>query len=240
MTSEIQGYIIAAVHETDRTENVKQLLDSLPSLNLVEAIYPSKRKIPFKEHLLKQSLLRTGTALSNGELGCLLSHRKIWQKIVNETKDANQMYLVIESDSQFCNLQLIQQQFTVIANNYDLFFWGAWEGHMKLFKSSIQKIADGYLIGQPFIKTVYCTYGYSINKCAAQLLLKRTGKINYPVDQFKHFINQHELRIGGVCPELISTLKQKKSYIQPNKNKFKVSFFLFLLDIRNSIICYFR
>lgn len=240
MSNQIQGFIVASIHETDRTENVQQLINTLPALSIIEAVYPTKTKIPFKKQLLELSFLRTGKALSNGELGCLLSHRQIWRKIVSGPQNPTQMFLILESDSSLNHVELIQQQFPLIASKYDLFFWGAWEGHMKLFKSTIQKITDSYSIGQPFIKTTYCTYGYSINKRAAELLLERTSKINYPVDQFKHFISQHELMLGGVCPELISTLGKQKSYIQPNRNKVKEFLLMLLLDCRNSIICFFR
>lgn len=237
---QLQGFIVASVHEMDRIDNVKQLINTFPSLKIIEAVYPTQIKIPFKKQLLELSFLRTGKALSSGELGCLLSHRQIWRQIVTDGQNLDQMYLILESDSSINDLDLIKQQFSLIADKFDLFFWGAWEGHMKLFRSSVEKITDKYSIGQPFIKTVYCTYGYSLNKRAAQLLLERTNKINYPVDQFKQFINQHEIKIGGVCPELISTIGQHKSYIQPNRNKIREFLLMCFLDIRNSLICFFR
>lgn len=239
MTNEIAGYIIGSVHERDRIGNIKALREQIPSLQYEEAIYPDYVKVPFLEQLKELSFERTGHRLSNGELGCLLSHRKVWRKIVESDRE-DDMFLVLESDSNFTDITLLKDQFGLMAHHFDLFFWGAWEGHMKLFRSSRKKLSRGFTYGTPYIKTVYCTYGYSLNKKAAAHLLHKTNKTGYPVDQFKQFVHENELRIGGTSPELISTIGRKKSYIQQNRNSVKEFFIWMMLDLRNSIICYFK
>jgi glycosyl transferase family 25 len=240
MTNEMAGYIIGSVHERDRIGNIDALKTQIPSLQYEEAIYPDYIKVPFLERLKDLSLERTGHRLSNGELGCLLSHRKVWRKIIESDREDNDMFLVLESDSNFADIELLKEQFTLMAQHFDLFFWGAWEGHMKLFNSSKKKLSGGFAYGTPYIKTVYCTYGYSLNKKAAAYLLRKTNKIRYPVDQFKKFVHENELRIGGVSPELINTTGRKKSYIQQNRNSVKEFFIWIVLDIKNSIICFFK
>lgn len=173
-----------------------------------------------------------------GELGCLLSHRKVWQKILKEAKDDEQHFMVFESDSRLIDPGFLEQQSLEVARNYDIFFWGAWEGHMKLFRSSRRKIGS-HCIGIPYLRTVYCTYGYSLNRRAATILLKRTAKTSWPVDQFKYFFGQEELRLGGITPEVVVG-NEYGSMIRGKENRFVKKLFLMILDIKNELICFFR
>lgn len=240
MLQDVKGYLIGSKHEVARQANIQKLLDQLPQLSFVEAIYPSNTKIPFKAQLIELSYQRTGHALSNGELGCLLTHRKIWRLIANQKIHPNQHYLILESDSNIVNIDRLCQHFMELSNQFDIFFWGAWEGHMKLYKSTINKGLNGIHFGQAYLKSVYCTYGYALSPVAAQLLLQRTNKIAYPVDQFKHWIAENELRIGGTQTEIISTIGKKQSYIQHNRHFLREFFWWIVLDFKNSIICYFK
>jgi hypothetical protein len=150
------------------------------------------------------------------------------------------MFLVLESDSRIAEPELLTAHFEEISTGFDLFFWGAWEGHMKLFRSTKKPLSGRYKTGTPFIRSVYCTYGYSLNRRAAVHLLHNTRKAAYPVDQFKRFIEQGALRTGGVMPELVTTTGRKKSYIQENRNSVREFFTWLLLDARNSLICLFK
>lgn len=240
MVNNIHGFLITTPFEKERASQVELLQRQLPQLKYIEAIYPSRSKIPFKKKLLAKSFQRTGHALSDGELGCLLSHRKVWSIIANSAKNPDQLYLILESDSAIISMEKLVQEFEHMAQQFDLFFWGAWEGHMQLHRSTIQKRENGFVYGVPLLKSVYCTYGYALNKRAALLLLERTKKIAYPVDQFKKMIRPNELRLGGTRPEIISTIGKRQSYIQTNRNHAKEFFTRILLDLKNSIICYFK
>lgn len=137
------------------------------------------------------------------------------------------MFLVLESDSEIKLEEVLIANFVRISKAYDLFFWGAWEGHMQVYRSTRKQLSPGIDFGNPFIKTVYCTYGYSLNKKAAAYLLRQTRKAAYPVDQFKRFIREGELRIGGVVPEVIATIPRNESYIR-GKGMHLKSIFSFL------------
>lgn len=240
MSDTIHGFIIGSVHEHDRISNVRKLQEQLPLIRYEEAVYPAYSKVPFLNRLLDLSYSRTGHRLNKGELGCLLSHRQVWQKIVQSVVSDESMFLVLESDSQIIDYALLQSSFRKVAPEFDLFFWGAWEGHMKLFRSTRSRLSQKVIYGVPFIKTVYCTYGYSLNRKAAAYLLKQTGKIGYPVDQFKQFIRPGDIRIGGVQPELVGTTARNKSYIQKKRSAVKEFFKWLILDGKNSLICYFK
>jgi hypothetical protein len=70
-------------------------------------------------------------------------------------------------------------------------------------------------------------------------MLQRTKKISHPVDQFKYFFGQDELRLGGVLPEVING-NQITSTIREKENMFFKKAFLAVLDLKNNIICSLR
>ena len=168
-----------------------------------------------------------------------MSHRLVWRRIVASDVHPDQHFLILESDSQLQNLKMLTNDYNKLTSEKDLFFWGAWEGHMQFFKSSVKQHHSSHKIGEPFIKTVYCTYGYSLNKKAADLLLRRTSKISYPVDQFKKFFTQEELRLGGILPEVI-TGNQSGSTIRKGESVLFKKAFLMVLDLKNYLICSLR
>jgi GR25 family glycosyltransferase involved in LPS biosynthesis len=236
----LKAFLITAAHEINRSKQVESLVASLPCVTeRIEAIYPSRKRLPFQDALLAKSKERTGKSLLLGELGCLMSHRLVWRKIMLEAENDNQHYLILESDSHLVNPNLLAASFKELTANKDMFFWGAWEGHMKFFQSSKKKYSSSHVVGEPFIKTAYCTYGYSVNKIAAALLLQRTAKISYPVDQFKRFFGQKEIRLGGVYPEII-TGNHGGSTIRNKESVLRKKLFLFLLDLKNNLICSLR
>jgi len=236
----LKAFLITAPHETQRREQVSHLFKTLPFfVHTVDAVYPTHHRIPFQEKLIALSEERTGKALLPGELGCLMSHRKIWRNIVREQGNEQQHFLILESDSELNDPSVLSTYFSELTAEKDLFFWGAWEGHMKLFLSSKSGLQSQYTIGEPFIKTTYCTYGYSLNKTAARLLLKRTARISYPVDQFKRFFKQNELRMGGILPEVI-TGNNSESTIRERESKLLKKIFLHVLDFKNNLICNLR
>ena len=93
------------------------------------------------------------------------------------------------------------------------------------------------------LQTIYCAYGYSINKPTAQYLLKQTSKISTPFDIFKQFLEPQKIKIGTIKKEVITTsdIGNQGSYIRKTKTKdnFKRAFYLLILNIKNSIQAYF-
>ena len=236
----MKAFLIYAESETHRKNHIAKLMAEAPfAVEEVEAVYPDRQHVPFRDALLSVSKARTGKTLLMGELGCLLSHRRVWAKILQEANNDQDHFLVFESDSIIEDPQFLRNNFDSLTKSKDLFFWGAWEGHMKFFQSSQKVIADNHVVGEPFIKTIYCTYGYSLNCKAAKLLLSRTRKISHPVDQFKYFFSQKELELGGVLPEVI-TGNKINSTIRDKENALFKQVFLSMLDLKNNIICSLR
>ena len=242
----IPTYILCSKREVDRKEYIQKLRKQLGDITCVEAIFPKFEKVPFIEQLVALSKSRTGQALNHGEIGCLLGHRKIWHLIAKHTATPNQHFLVLESDSKIVYIDDCKKAFIEInnANNshdYDLFFWGAWNGNTRIKKSTQSKILTKFNIGEPLIKSVYGTYGYSITPLAAKVLLKQTAKISYPVDYFKFHLKNTNIRIGAIRPAMIDTWKTTPSNIVVENNWVNIKRWIIIriFDFRNMIIAYF-
>ena len=242
----IPTYILCSKREVDRKEYIQKLRKQLGDITCVEAIFPKFEKVPFIEQLVALSKSRTGKALNQGEIGCLLGHRNIWRLIAKHAATPNQQFLVLESDSKIINIDDFKRAFIEIKNannshDYDLFFWGAWNGNTRIKKSTQSKILNKFNIGEPLIKSVYGTYGYSITPIAAKVLLKQTAKISYPVDYFKFHLKNTNIRIGAIRPAMIDTWKTTPSNIVVENNWVNIKRWIIIriFDFRNMIIAYF-
>jgi GR25 family glycosyltransferase involved in LPS biosynthesis len=242
----IKGYMITAAHETSREPLVQKIVEQLPGIERIEAVYPSRVRIPFLHRLQAKSKQRTGYALNEGEIGVLLSNRKIWRSILEQSRTrnpsgialagSNESYLVLESDSTINNIEVLKKYYGTLTQQYDLFFFGSWLGNTKIFKSTRQSLEQGFVYGTPFIKTISGGYGYALNAKAARHLLETSNRIAHPVDEFKRYITPGYLRIGAVLPELISEHKAESLIGERPHSPAKEKLKMMALNIRNTII----
>lgn len=237
----IHAFMLYSQREQARLPQVSLIQDAIENLELIEAVYPKYTHVPFLDKMIALSKHRTGKALLTNEIGVLLGHRIIWKRILNEAKSEEEHFMIFESDSKINDVQLLKTNFHQYTNAYDLFFWGAWDGHARLKKSTIQFQQGVFKIGEPLIKSVYCTYGYSLNKKAAALLLKSTNKIAYPVDIFKKYIPQGSLRLGAARPEIVSAWYNTPSTIRKEGlgKKLKNWSIVQIFDLRNRFHSFF-
>ena len=241
MTKPIQAFIIYGQNEHARQTQVNLMQEVLPNSVLVDPIFPATQKVPFLKDLIQNAYKRSGYKLLPSEVGVFMSHRSIWKKIVQQNNDPNQHFLVLESDSQINDMRLIEQTMQKVETGYDLFFWGAWNNHVSLKKSTAVSIDNKYKIGVPLIRSVYGAYGYSLNIKAAKHLLAQSSKINYPVDLYKHYVDQAAIKIGATQPELISTWQTTDSTIRKEANidRLKRIIIIKIFSLRNQILAYF-
>lgn len=227
-----RAFVLFADHETERKAHVEEMRSELPSLELVEPVFPSRVHVPFLEALIEKSSTRTGKALLATEIGVVLSHRKVWSQIARE-KSEKEHFLILESDSRIMMPELFKAE---TAEKFDLFFWGAWNGYASLKRSTIK---NG--VGEPLIKSVYGAYGYSLNAKAARYLLQKTARIAYPVDMYKHFVAPSEISLGAIVPEVISTWRTSDSLIrQESKVQLMTAELIrMIFYCRNTIQSYF-
>lgn len=231
-------YLVTSKDEIERHEHVASLKILFPKLIAIEAVYPSKIHVPFHNQIKAITKDRTGKALSNGALGCLLSHRVIWRRFLNQ--QTHDFCLILESDSKIDNIAIIQAHQKRISTQYDLFFWGAFDNRMKLLKSTKVNLVDQYQIGNPLINSLYCTYGYSINKAAAKFLLDNTKRFNFPVDYWKLRLKNAPLRVGGILPNIVTTVSSFQSTINHSKSTLSAIIFGSVIDFKNNLISFFK
>ena len=246
MVAAINTYILYSPLEKDRTARVEAMRQQFKQFTISESIYPSNTRIPFLNAIIKKSKERTGQALMATEVACLLGHRRILRQIIKVATNNEEHFLVLESDSKILDRSLLEAYFEPISKQYDLFFWGAWEGNAKIKRSKsiiIQGDHNKYSIGEPLLNTIYCAYGYSINKPTAEYLLKKTSKISTPYDIFKQFIDPEKIKIGTITHEIITTTDKdnKGSYIRKTNfiRYIKRAFLMIILNFRNNIRAYF-
>jgi len=231
-------YLVTSKDEIERYEHVASLKTLFPNLISIEAIYPSKTRIPFHNQIKSITKDGTGRALPDGALGCLLSHRSIWRRFLNQ--EMQDFCLILESDSKILDLNIIQSEIKMMHTQYDLFFWGAFDNRMKLLQSTKIDLIDQYQIGTPLIYSLYCTYGYSMNKNAAKFLLESTQKFNYPVDHWKLRLKNSPLRVGGISPNIITTVSSFQSTISHSKPNIFTFIFDSIIDFKNNVISFFK
>jgi GR25 family glycosyltransferase involved in LPS biosynthesis len=148
----IKAFVITAEHETSRRANVHLLKSQLPGLEEIEAVYPTREHVPFINQLISTSKKRTGTALNPGEIGVLLSNRKIWRKITHMANNNSDRFLVLESDSHLLNVDLLHRHYHELSGSHDLFFFGAWSGHARLLRSTKKNWKTGTQPVRPLLK----------------------------------------------------------------------------------------
>jgi len=241
MTKPISAFIIYGQNEHARQAQVNLMQEVLPNSVLVDPIFPARQKVPFIKDLIKNAYKRSGYKLLPSEVGVFMSHRSIWKKIVQQNNEPNQHFLVLESDSKINDIRKIEQAMQKVQTEYDLFFWGAWNNHVSIKKSTAENIDNNYKIGVPLIRSVYGAYGYSLNIKAAKHLLAQSSKINYPVDLYKHYVDQSAIKIGAIQPELISTWQTTDSTIRKEANidRLKRIIIIKIFSLRNQILAYF-
>ena len=241
MISNIKAYILHSAFEKDRMARVEALRNKFKYFTISESIYPSNTRIPFLKAIIDKSMQRTGKALMATEVACLLGHRRILRQIIKAATNNEEHFLVLESDSKILDFSLLEANFESISKQFDIFFWGAWEGNAKIKRTkskAIQGDYNKYMIGEPLLNTIYCAYGYSINKPTAAYLLKQTNIISTPFDIFKQFIDPKIIKVGTICKEIITTsdFQNKGSYIRKTKliNHINRALFLFILNISSA------
>ena len=241
MTKPISAFIIYGQNEHARQAQVNLTQEVLPNSVLVDPIFPARQKVPFIKDLIQNAYKRSGYKLLPSEVGVFMSHRSIWKKIVEQNHDPSQHFLVLESDSKINDMRQIEQTMQKVETGYDLFFWGAWNNHVSIKKSTAENIDNYYKIGVPLIRSVYGAYGYSLNIKAAKHLLAQSSKINYPVDLYKHYVDQAAIKIGAIQPELISTWQTTDSTIRKEANidRLKRIIIIKIFSLRNQILAYF-
>jgi len=237
-------YGIIAAHETERMPRLLSAMEGFANRQTVDAIFPELHSVPWVQQLLQTSMMRCGRPLNPGEVGCLLSHRKAWKSFL---KSGFTTAIILESDSEIRDKELVHKIIEDYGERFDILFLGSYHGRTKLKRSTAESLGGILRIGTPLANTLYCAYGYVINKEAASYLLRRTGKVSWPVDYWNKWLNDYSgnyrIRVAVVVPEVISTWAAPSTiqeiHVVQSAEKLPRRVKYFLGEIKNSIIGYF-
>jgi len=224
----IPVFIINLKRSSDRRDHtIRQLNDLGITFQIIEAVDGNS----LSDHDLTNTPsfgiyknLIYSRYLLNEEIGCSLSHLKIYQKMVDE-KIA--LACVLEDDNDY---KMEFKDFFIntdlSVNNWDILYLGHHSGNLKREAGCRKKkqlkpldIRIGEASGFP-----YGSYAYMLNLKAATLLLKQTSSIKSPFDRYLGNSKKLGLKIyllsppvAFQSPHFLSTINNVSEITYPKK-----------------------
>jgi glycosyl transferase, family 25 len=183
----IPVFVINLQRSADRrTHTVNQLNDLDVPFQIIEAVDGAKLSNQEvrnnKEYGIWKCGLRTRYLL-NEEIGCVLSHMKIYRKMISE---GIELACILEDDNDY-NKEL--KDFLVFETinvvDWDLLYLGHHAGRLNkgIRSRNKKKVLNNYHIGEA-IEVPFGTYAYIIRKEAAEKLLNNCFPISKPADHY--------------------------------------------------------
>lgn len=224
MRDDIKYFVINLPESSDRKLNISRQLDNYGIKPIfIEAVNGKNLDQLEINRYCNQNKAKEvfGRELFLGEIGCALSHKKIYQKIVDEDIG----YAVILEDDA-----LVRDKFTRAVNliigsklDWDLILLGHYKGFNK--NSEIAsifsfwdrfKLQDRFVLGR-IVKGGLGTHGYILNKNGAIRLLEYLDKekITCPIDIITS--NLKVINVYGLTPTVIGVDVRFDSLIDNNQ-----------------------
>jgi glycosyl transferase family 25 len=180
------------------------------------------------------SLKNIDRELTKGEIGCALSHRNIYQKMVDE--NINQA-IILEDDARFNqNFKTILKLVPKLPKDWHLLLLGFDVYDLSKYFYKIKKTLS-YTISIP-LENADCTYGYLINKTGAKVLLKATKKLAMPIDCYTgdyHFNN-----VLTLDPKIITTDSASSSISNDREKQQTIGYQTTKLTTTKRLLKFFR
>ena len=166
------------------------------------------------EHLTEQEIHKHNPELSRGKIGCFLSHRTIWRRMVS---DKLQHALILEDDCIIVRLSHTARRIkqAIATLNKENIHWDVLLiGRNKKKRQDQKRIGAGLVRTGPF----WGMYGYIIKQNAAQILLQQEGVKNFqvPCDVLLSNLNDtNQLKVFAVNPCIVT---YDKGYVSDTAN----------------------
>lgn len=208
----INIFIVNLKKDTEKKEHMQKLSQKYNlQVEFIEAVDGRAlyEEDIFKVYSSRMAIEEFGRELSRGEIGCALSHKKIYQRMV----DDNISEAVVMEDDILFDKQLLSflQGTTGLPKNAELVLLGYWHSGIENDETLISfrghlSISDSSKLVR-FIVNMHGTYGYYITLNGAEKLLKVLNeKIYMPIDHYtgdEKFIN-----VYGAYPKVITLSDQ--------------------------------
>jgi glycosyl transferase family 25 len=191
----MKKYVINLKRRPDRLQNFKNRFGDFA--NDIEVVYGFDGKNSKEETNQEQELMKKCFNINLGEIGCALSHFKIYKDIINNNYDYGMIFEddAIPTDNFANKLKLVLDD---APNNYDILYIGGRFAPnftmqpvcMDKISNNIMKHNDNY-VPMDHDRT---THAYIVSKRAAQKLLNifNNYNLNFPIDHFIIAVMKHE------------------------------------------------
>jgi glycosyl transferase, family 25 len=151
--------------------------------------------------------------LAKTEIGCALSHIKIYKKIIEENLD---QAIILEDDVILNSLGHLSS--INITQEFDIILLGSTSPF------HIDKTTPHTLYKKDDKTSIHGGFGYLVSNQGCKKLLEHFNKINYPIDSWLP-IGRADIKIGFISPPIISVNSKLRSHITPERseliNKFR-------------------
>jgi len=199
----ITVFVVNLKKDKEKKEHMLELCKKF-SLNchFIDAVYgKSLSEEEIRKHYAQEMAIKyTKRKMSRGEIGCLLSHKNIYQKMLDN--DLTQA-LILEDDIEF-DEDIIElfEYIKVFPNNWELILLGHHSriGRYVNTKGSIwwkQILSKKYKLIRPS-DVGRGTYGYLINKKGASKLLNTLDQYYKPIDHYTG--HDKEINVYAISP----------------------------------------
>jgi glycosyl transferase, family 25 len=229
----IPVYVINLKRSIERRNQAIEQLDELGvQFKIIEAVDGaefSEQEIHNKKDFGFWKFGLRSRFLFKGEIGCVLSHLKIYQKMIDEDIE---LACILEDDIEY---KKEFKDFLIFDNlnivKWDLLFLGHRSQYSKKEALSIKKEELNilnYSLGEP-LEIPVGSYGYIICKEAAKIILNNAYPIRMPLDYYIGNATTLGIRTYLISPPCISHNYKHNSTIYQNLNIVYTSFMLELL-----------
>lgn len=198
-------FVINLAKDTVRKNN---MINKLSDLNLdyefIDATYgPDIADADLPYFYNESRAIKVRTTLAKSEVGCALSHIKIYQKIVQE----NLPYAVVLEDDVTINadtsdvIAILEKDGYLKRDASDIILLGG--GRFRYSNWYIQKITDKYRF-VPVYDRAWGAYGYIITNTAARSLLSNLVPVHTVIDYWDYYARNRWVSLKAVIPKLIT------------------------------------
>lgn len=217
----IKTYVINLKNSVDRRRNVLAELSKYPFMNyeLVEAVDGREMSQEDVDHLFdcKRFSWRFGREAMPGEIGCTLSHRECYRKLLSSEEE---FALILEDDVRFqAEDNLVEDLIGTISGQMT----GkarvvTFSRHRFYYSRGERPVGGEYSLCR--VREAWGTCAYLVNRKAAAVLLK-IGKPWFVADDFL-IMNQRGIRVEGLYPMLAIGASEMREIPSQVCNEWKV------------------
>ena len=202
-------YIINLKKDVKRKQHIiseltKQQITNFEFIEGVDGSLMSEKEIVNETYSDENGFNKWNVKMSNGEIGCSLSHIKVYKKLIESNYN---IALIVEDDAVFL------KPFSKILSNFVISSFSNKKQIVliseirEFYKKPIKKINEYELVK---VTNAFFTHSYFINKSAAKAILS----FNYPVkttnDNFLFFHIYCGIKLLGLNPFI--TTQDKKNF----------------------------